>query len=471
MTIGGITMNRLKNSLFYQFLIRLDASLCGWWNNSFFGRWLTCQDPHRSVFTPARRLAPGVRELLSRVLGRIPLPSASLAMLFAAAVLILAPVFPTKVLFVLAGLCLGFGMLSLAADRASVLTPSPLNVHIILYSLVVFWTAMTSVNIAGSLFRGVLFVAFMLFFYGVTSTGLERHLNKILCLMLAMGVVVSLIGFYQACRPDLYADTWSDANMFPTITVRVYSTLGNPNVLGEYLLLMIPLACAMLLASDNWKKRIVCLCTVVILGVCLALTYSRGCYLGLLFAAAVFLVLLDRRFLFLGIIAVLLSPLYLPESVITRFTSIGNLSDSSTSYRLKIWLGTLDMLRDFWFSGIGPDYDAFITIYPIYARHGTYAAHAHNLFLQILCDSGIVGLLVFLGMMVSFFRMMLTAIRHELDKRARIMQIGGISAVSGFLIQSLTDYTFFSFQVTLLFFGILGLCVLFTRMGRQEARV
>ena len=287
-------------------------------------------------------------------------------------------------------------------------------------------------------------------------------------LLLAVGVGVSLYGLFQACFPERYSDTWTDTDLFSTITVRVYSTLGNPNLLGEYLLLVIPIACAMLFAADNWKKRLVCLIAVGLTLVCLLLTYSRGSYLGLLFAAAVFLVLLDRRFIFLGIVAVALCPLYLPESVIARFTSIGNMADSSTSYRVKIWLSSLAMLKDFGFSGVGYGSEAYNTVYPFYALHGIAAPHAHNLFLQLLCDGGIVGLLVFLGLMVSFYRMMLTAIRHEQDGSARVLQIGGVSAVSGFLVQSMTDYTFYNYRVMLLFFAMLGLCVLFTRMGRRE---
>ena len=461
-------MNRLKNSPIILFLLRLDASLCGWWNNSFLGRWLTCQDPNGSVFTPARLLAPHVRNLMSRTLGWVSLPSSSLSAFFAIAALTLAPLLPAGAMLALVCLALGFGLLSLAADRNMALAPSPVNVHIALYTFAVFWSTATSVNLRGSLMRGMIFVACMLFFYAVTSSGLEQHLEQVLWLLLAAGVAVSFYGFYQACHPEQYADIWSDADMFSTISVRVYSTLGNPNLLGEYLLLVIPLTCAMLFAADNWKKRLACLAVIGILGVCLLLTYSRGCYLGLLFAAAVFLVLLDRRFLFLGILAVALCPLYLPDSVISRFTSIGNLADSSTSYRVRIWLGTLTMLKDFGFSGIGPGYTTFVDVYPFYALHGVYASHAHNLFLQLLSDGGIVGLLVFLGLMVSFFRMMLTAIRHELDRRARVLQIGCLSAVSGFLVQSLTDYTFYDYRVTLLFFTILGLGVLFTRMGRQE---
>ena len=79
-----------------------------------------------------------------------------------------------------------------------------------------------------------------------------------------------------------------------------------------------------------------------------------------------------------------------------------------------------------------------------------------------------MGLLVFLGLIVSFYRMMLTAIRHEADRRARFMQIGCVSAVSGFLLQSLTDHNFYDYRSVLLFFVMLGLGVLFTRMGRQE---
>ncbi|MBQ4550602.1 MAG: O-antigen ligase family protein [Oscillospiraceae bacterium] len=463
-------MNRLKNSPIFQFLLRLDAMLVGWWSRSLPGRWLTCQDPARSVFTPARQLAPMARGLLKCVLGWVPAPGFPIAALFAGAALILAPILPTMAVLALVCLCMGFALLHLASDRDAAITPSPLNVHIALYALVILWSTVTSVSFAGSLLPGMLTAAFVLFFYGVTSSGLEKHLDKVLWLLLAAGVGVSLYGFYQACFPERYSDVWTDTDLFSAITFRVYSTLANPNVLGEYLLLVIPIACAMLFSSDTWGKRIACLIAAGIMGVCLILTYSRGCYLGLLFAAAVFLVLLDRRFLFLGIIAVALCPLYLPDSVISRFTSIGNMTDTSTSYRVGIWLGSLAMLKDFGFSGVGYGSEAFNTIYPAYAMHSISAQHAHNLFLQILCDSGIVGLLVFLGLMVSFCRMMLTAIRHTSNARARILQIGGISAVSGFLVQSLTDYTFYNYRVMLLFFGMLGLCVLFTRMGRREAQ-
>ena len=180
-------MNRLKKSPLFQLLIRLDEVLCGWWNNSFLGRWLTCQDPECSVFTPARQLAPKARGLLSRALGWVPVPGFPIAAFFTAAALILAPIVPNKILLALVCLSIGFTVLLFAADRDAALTPSPLNVHIGLYTLVLFWSTAISMLYFGFLPRGILFTAFALFFYCVTSSGLERHMHKVLWLLLAAG--------------------------------------------------------------------------------------------------------------------------------------------------------------------------------------------------------------------------------------------------------------------------------------------
>lgn len=146
------------------------------------------------------------------------------------------------------------------------------------------------------------------------------------------------------------------------------------------------------------------------------------------------------------------------------------MGDTSTSYRVYIWMGTLAMLKDYWFCGVGPGMDAYNMVYPEYAYNAITAPHSHNLYLQIMCDTGVCGIVVFLILMVAFYRMMFTAIRHETDRKAQIYQIAGTAAITGFLVQSMTDYTFYNYRVMLLFWVVLGLCVVFTRMGRREAK-
>ena len=46
------------------------------------------------------------------------------------------------------------------------------------------------------------------------------------------------------------SNAWIDEEMFEDATMRVYSTLGNPNVLGEYLLLVLPVAAVYMLEKQ-----------------------------------------------------------------------------------------------------------------------------------------------------------------------------------------------------------------------------
>lgn len=468
-------MKTLQDSYIFALLTALDRWFGRQWEESRLAAWLTGQDPAHSRASLVTGAAGRIRDLYCRIFEALRLPrllEGSIflhPMLFASLAVILAPVMPTMV--ILALVCGGFFSLclKLGTDRSHTIAPSPLNGYVVLYAFLYFYTTLTSTTVSGSLFPGLLTIAFVMFFFAVTSSGLEgKWLERLLAVLMVVGVGISLYGFYQFLFPEKFRNVWTDTDMFSTIAFRVYSTLENPNVLGEYFLLVIPIGCAMSLTVDTWPKRIAALAATGIMGICLVLTYSRGCYLGLLFAAAVFLVLLDRRFIFLGILAVLTCPLYLPESVLSRFASIGDMGDTSTSYRVYIWLGTLAMLKDYWFCGVGPGIDAYNMVYPEYAYNAITAPHSHNLYLQITCDSGVCGIAVFLIMMVAFYRMMFRAVRYETDKKARIWQIAGTSAITGFLVQSMTDYTFYNYRVMLLFWVMLGLCVLFTRMGKKE---
>ena len=467
-------MEAIHNSLLYWLYCQVRLWLSAQWEGSVLVHFLTHQrqeNPVSRLGRPAVWLREGYWALFRRLrLDRLLEGSIFLhPLLFSSLAVVLAPVLPTMGVFAL--VCGGFFsfLLLLGVKQAPVLRRTPLNGYVVLFAAIYFYATLTSTSLRGSLFPGLLTIAFVLFFLVLASCRPDGlALRRLMGAMVAAALLVSLYGFYQAMFPAKFRNVWTDTDMFSTIAFRVYSTLENPNVLGEYLLLVIPLGAALLLTEKAWPKRILWLVCCGIMGVCLVLTYSRGCYLGLLFAAALFLVLLDRRFLILGIIAIALSPLYLPESVLSRFTSIGNMGDTSTSYRVYIWMGTLAMLKDYWLCGLGPGTEAFNVAYPKYAYNAITAPHSHNLYLQLTCDTGICGLGVFILLMIGFYRMMFTAIRLETDPSARIFQIAGVSAISGFLLQSMTDYTFYNYRVMLLFWAMLGLCVLFCHMGRKD---
>ena len=379
--------------------------------------------------------------------------------------LAVAPIVPTMVA---AGLALAaFFSIFLthgAAERES--ARHPLNKYIILYAGLYIAAVFLSVTPSGSLKHGAMHVLFIMFAVGLGSS--LRTITQLLWVMrffAISGALVSVYGIYQYMFGAVGSAAWLDSEMFVGLGTRVYSTLENPNVLAEYLLLVIPFSSAFIVYEKKWLPRLFFIGTTGVMLLCMVLTLARGGWLGLIFAAAVFLLMIDRRFVFVGIVGLVALYFLLPDAILSRFMSIGNLTDGSTSYRLSIWLATLAMLRDFGLVGIGPGAAAFNRVYPIYGYGAANAQHSHNLFLQIVCDAGIFALIMFLMLLFSYVRSLAAAVKKTADKTMNIFRIAAISAVAGFLVQGMTDYSFYNYRVTMVFWAVIGLGIALSREG------
>ena len=350
-------------------------------------------------------------------------------------------------------------LLAFVRDRDRILYYAPMNRWIYLYAAVYLAGAWFSVSRRSSLKVGALTVAFLLFAIVLENAiRSKRQLDGLIRAMVLVGAVVALYGVCQYLFGWGYQSAaWVDSDMFSSITFRVPSTFSNPNMLGQYFILIIPFGGACLLTAKHWNSRIVWLICCGLMCVCMLLTFSRGAWLGLLFAGAVFFVLLDPRLILLAPFAFAALVLVMPDTVIGRFTSIGNMGDASTSYRVYIWMGVLAMLKKYWLCGIGPGDGAFNLVYPAYSYNSIVAPHSHNLYLQIICDAGICELLVFLMILFHYFRRLCAAMGREKDRDSRLFQIAAAASVCGFLVQAMTDYSFYNYRVMFLFWAVLGI--------------
>lgn len=321
---------------------------------------------------------------------------------------------------------------------------------------------------------------------------------------LSASVLVSLYGIFQYFSGSLTTNAWLDSDMFEDISGRAISTLENPNMLAEYLILLLPLAAAQWILHSGVRRRTAAFLSCGIIGLCVVLTWSRGAWLGLIFGAFVFLLIWSRRSIYLivaGVASVPFLPLFLPDSIIQRFTSIGNLGDSSTSYRVNIWRGAVHMLKDYWISGVGVGEAAWGTVYPRYSLAAIETApHAHNLYLQTWVQLGIVGLILLLAFFVLLLQchfryyldlgrmrdeisasVLAAHIRPESDRRGessvtvrreitamRLEAAAPLCGVLATLVQGLTDYTWYNYRVYLMFWLICGLSTAYVRSGRSE---
>lgn len=473
----GFIIGSIQKSLIYHII----ASIAGWfsrqWSGSPIIQWFLRQPSGeaRSQSSVFYRLFLTVQRLLYKLFHTVRLDKVTVHSIFRRPVIwsglavLLAPVLPTMavlglVLVAFCSLILAFG-----CDPERKLVYFPVNKFVYCFAFVYVVAAFTSVTRGASLPVSAMFCAFALFFIALTnSITTYKQLKTVSALLVLMGVAVALYGFYQYFAPNQWHGAWLDSDYFGA-GFRVYSTLGNPNVLGEYFLLAIPLCVGFLFSARTWLKRIFWAGCFGIMMLCMVLTYSRGCWLGICLAAAIFMVMYDRRFLLVGVLALIAAPFVLPDSILQRLMSIGDMTDTSTSYRVYIWLGTVAMLKDYWFCGVGPGQAAFNVLYPAYSLGTISAPHAHNLLLQTMADTGICGVALLVIAVFSGFRSLCTAVAHEADREHRMFQTAGIAAIAGFAVQSMFDYTFYNYRVMLLFWGFLGIYLLFTKLREEDA--
>ncbi len=368
-----------------------------------------------------------------------------------------------------------FSLLLLVMERRELeLFYTPYNRYIWMYAAIYLVGTWFSVTRSGSLLGGCLTVAFTLFALVLeNSITTRRQLDTLVLLLVLAGTAVALYGICQYIFGWGYqSGAWVDSDMFSSITFRATSTLENPNMLGQYLILVIALGGAGLLSAKGWGMRVVYFCCCGLMCVCMLLTFARGAWLGLLFAGLVFLMFLQPRLLLLSPLLLVAMYFVLPETVIQRFTSIGNLGDQSTSYRVYIWMGTLAMLKDYWLCGIGPGDAAFNLVYPRYSYSGVTAPHSHNLFLQIMCDAGVIALVIFVLLLFHFFRDLCAAFCREKDSYSRLHQAAVVAGMAGFMVQAMTDYSFYNYRVMFLFWVFIALGGLLARRGQlpEEGR-
>ena len=384
--------------------------------------------------------------------------------------LFLAPIIPTMAVVALSLLCLFSLIVRAVTTRKFEFKTDGLGLMIILMLGIYLISTVTSFAMFKSAQIWAVYFAFMVFYFIVINTvKTKKQLMDILTVFCLSGLLVCLYGILQYIFGWNVTQAWIDEEMFEDIKMRIYSTLENPNVLGEYILLVLPVAISLMWKKKDVFSKIVYGAMAAVMGVALILTFSRGCWIGVMASAAVFITFAAGKLWGLALLVLPVIPMILPESIINRFASIGDMKDSSTSYRVYIWMGTLLMLRDFWLSGVGLGTEAFTQVYPFYSYSSIVAPHSHNLFLQIMVESGILGIIAFAIILILFVKKLVVGyqVQGKLgDVSVTLVGIG--AAVTGFLVQGLFDNCFYNYRVFMVFWSVIALGVAAANVAKTQ---
>lgn len=236
-------------------------------------------------------------------------------------------------------------------------------------------------------------------------------------IILVTAIIVSIYGILQTMNfdpfpRDVFRENWSS---------RAFSTMGNPNFLGSYIVLIIPTSIYFYII----KKNITGLTAYAILFYCLLSTGTRGAWLGTIasimaFAAIHYMYFRYSkgeftRYIILLVITILLLALYnfnTEGAFIDRFLSIardanefltkGDRADYSGANRGFIWKRVAELIKKRPLAGYGIENlgEAFKKYYTKDMielwNEVRYLDKAHNEYLHIAVTSGIPSLLVYL---------------------------------------------------------------------------
>jgi putative inorganic carbon (HCO3(-)) transporter len=283
----------------------------------------------------------------------------------------------------------------------------------------------------------------------------EKAIERLTKFLIASLWIVVFYGIVQ----------WIDVNFFPPKDIggasfdpfiwrgafanRIFSTYGNPNFFGNYLVLMLPIVLARFLKTRNFSFIILAILDVF----CIINTFTKGAWIGFSISFLIFLSI--YLYYFTGINKKILRIVYIAFAIIGLFVIVGvvnyafKTSRTSVPFRVATWLSTWEMIETHPLIGTGVG--SFRPIYPAYRRpiifhlegkHNTETDHSENEHLEQVLDNGIIGAGIFYWIIIFVTVTALRAIRFNNEnnkKENSYMILGYLVSFLGMLIHNFTD--------------------------------
>jgi hypothetical protein len=354
--------------------------------------------------------------------------------------------------------------------------PLPL---IAFFILAVFYT-FHSIDYAVS--RDFLFylISYLMIFFLVVQISLPQETRWIALAVVILGILTSLKGIYQYLWvfQGLLDNIKTTAVLPPSLSPftgdiigrlesgRIFSTFILPSHFAAFLGLSIPVSVAFALTRKGLVRYLFGL-ALALQGFALYLTKSFGGWLSLFLAfgcfALLYLAYIKRvraRYLisFFAAAVVLLIVIFVGLSMTRPDNPFASIQNNPLVLRVLNWGTTIAMISDSpW---IGKGLDTFGLLYPSYQRPGVNIVHhAHNIYLQLGVEMGIIGSVVVIWFAYWWFRRTLAVLRQTKGKGHMVWIGCFMVAGMAFFIHHAFDFEFYMPSVTLTGFAVLALAI------------
>ena len=380
---------------------------------------------------------------------------------------------------------LGSWLLRALRRREIQIPPSPITIPLLV------WIGAACLSILGALSLGyavkelIKWLQILAVMWLVILEGRSGRWRTVLGMVIGAALLESLIGIWQF---GIRGDGPKTFLILGDKFYRAYGTFEQPNPFGGFIGLTLPLVLGLLLGAlavwlgaarqrwaqnraqsridwpavivnpDIWRVVLLGLLALILLAA-LIMSWSRGAWLGFGAVIAVLLIAWPRRawigalLVGLAVVVVVVGGHYnlLPSAISARLTDFTEFTQTfdvhgvditADNYavleRLAHWQAAEEMARYYPWTGVGignyePVYPAFRLMnwpYPL--------GHAHDIYLNVLAETGIIGLLAYAALWITIF-FWTWRITRSVDIWRRSVAVGLLGTWTHLSVHNLVD--------------------------------
>jgi O-antigen ligase len=219
---------------------------------------------------------------------------------------------------------------------------------------------------------------------------------------------------------------------------RINGTFIHPNPYAFYLVVMLLVCVPLLLESKKKWERPLYGTLMLLMSISLVFTYARAAWLSLILGIVILAVVRYRKLFLVTPLVVVILPILVP-SIIDRFQEALGFSQGKGSmfFRVELWSYLLPYFYD------NPILGAGLGGFTNYVEKGLgFVYMAHNDYLRVLIDTGIVGLIGYLAIWLGLARESIRAYLNLQDEIFKVMGLIVLAIVGAYLAMSATDNMF-----------------------------
>jgi putative inorganic carbon (hco3(-)) transporter len=218
--------------------------------------------------------------------------------------------------------------------------------------------------------------------FGLNIFGFMKYVFIFAGLLMGIGGVVDYIRFH----PE-----------------RLFTVFGQIIQIPRYIIYFLPVVYCLMFKGNTLTQRILAILSFAMLFACMIFNGARAAWIAGATSILLASFLINKRYLKYFI------PGFLVFLCLVYFFVPMRLSNFATySFRKDIMLAAVNIFRDNFIFGAGPGvYEKLVANY----SQGYVTLHAHNMYLEMLAELGIVGLTAFLSIFVAFY----VRVRKELS--------------------------------------------------------